>query len=228
MDDTLFISDLHAGSPLFKYRAYLTSLIEDSKYKNIVVVGDILDVWEDSLEDILNMNISVVEALRNSAKNIYIVKGNHDPSHYDLRLVFPNAVVVEKSMVIDDMVIVHGDEFDDLIIKYSSIATFLHHIHWVFERVGINLKAFFRNLFYSVSDKIGKDYYDTLVYDIMDKVITKYKNQGRVIITGHTHMPMIANHIDHRGIKYINCGDWVHNFSFVEFIDGNFTLTKLR
>lgn len=226
--NTLFISDLHAGSPLFKHREYLTNIIKNDKYERIVVVGDVIDVWEKSVESILDEKYSPIEALRFSDKQVFVVRGNHDPSVEVLQEIFPKAKVVDSSVVIDGVVVVHGDEFDDLIIKYSKLARFLHYIHWVFERLGINFKAFFRTLFYSVSSKMNKKYYTELVYAITEKIIEKYGNYDK-IVTGHTHMPVIMHYsrVKHPDVTYMNCGDWVHNYTYLECDKNNvFTLNE--
>lgn len=225
--NTLFLSDMHAGSPLFKNNTYLSDLINSDRYDRIVVVGDLIDTWEAPYYDIMNKKLSPIEAIKNSKKEIIIVMGNHDPPYDSLCYLFPNAIIVEDFVVIDDVLITHGHEFDVLIMKYSVLARYLNKLNWVFERVGINLKAFFRTLFYSVASKINNDYYSDLVYNIMEKVVIKYGADNNFIVTGHTHMPMIASHIDYPNITYINCGDWVHNFSYVEYIDGMFFLKKL-
>jgi len=93
---------------------------------------------------------------------VVIIKGNHDPSLQSLESIFPGKqVLMEYEFYIGDEagIVVHGDGFDSMITKYSWLTRVFSPIHWVLERFGINIKAFFRELFYSIANKRDKDYY---------------------------------------------------------------------
>jgi hypothetical protein len=83
----------------------------------------------------------------------------------------------------------------------------------------LNIKAFFRELFYSISAKKDKKYYPDLVSDIEIKLKEKYLPYGYVFC-GHTHEPKIFE-------NYVNSGDWVHNRTYIIYEDGKITLKKL-
>jgi UDP-2,3-diacylglucosamine pyrophosphatase LpxH len=89
------------------------------------------------------------------------------------------------------------------------------------ERLKLNIKAFFRELFYSVSAKRDKDYYIKLVGDIEKSLIKKYRPNYNYLVCGHTHLPKINKDA---GVQYVNCGDWVHNRTYVIYDSGEFTL----
>jgi UDP-2,3-diacylglucosamine pyrophosphatase LpxH len=218
----LFISDLHLGSPLFKSDNKIISLLDD-KYDNIYIVGDIIDVWEDCSKFIIEDHKELILKI-NSLSNIKIVKGNHDPSIDKLKKIFPLSEISDCFSFKDyifSCAIVHGDEFDKLVTKYSWLAKLLFPIHWILQRLGLNIKAFFRKLFYSVSSKRNKKYYTKLVSDIEKNLIKKYRLVYNYIVCGHTHFPKIVNI---NGFRYINCGDWIHNRTYVIYNEGEFTL----
>jgi len=173
----LFLSDLHLGSPCFKAYSELLNLLYVD-YDKIFIVGDLLDVWEQKPSDILLRNSMIIDRI-NELTNVVIIKGNHDPEIAELEKFFPQKEIYhEHEFNVDGkkIMIVHGDEFDDLIRKYSWLAKILFPIHWFLERVGINAKWFFRELFYSVSAKTNKKYYNYLVLDMEKELVNKYKN----------------------------------------------------
>ena len=221
----LFISDLHLGSPLFQAESKLLSLLSDS-YDRVFILGDILDVWEADLESIVESNKRIINKI-NELDNVVIVRGNHDPSIYKLSSIFNNAMVSRAYRYSVDgkiMIMIHGDECDDLIVKYSWLAKLLFPIHWVCERFGINLKGFFRTLYYSVAMKVDKKYYNDLVLDIEKDLVSKYKDKCDYLIAGHIHVPKI---VEKSNITYINCGDWVYNETYIIYEDGVFKFNML-
>lgn len=223
----LFLSDLHLGSPLFESDSRNTiSVLLDNDYDRVFIVGDIIDAWEDDLTDIGLKYKDLIEKI-NNLENVVIIQGNHDPSLAALQNFFPAKEVVMEYEFHDgekSMIIVHGDEFDKLVIKYSWAAKILFPIHWLFERVGLNLKGFFRTLFYSLSAKRDKDYYNDLVLDVEIELVKKYKDFFDCIIVGHSHFP---KKVEGDGFIYVNCGDWTYNKSYVEYENGEFRLIEL-
>lgn len=218
----LFISDLHLGSPLFRFKNKVIRLLDD-KYDRVFILGDLLDIWEDSLESIVRDNRKIINRI-NELDNVVIVKGNHDPSIFDLNSVFPNAMICSAyrySVGDKILVMVHGDECDDLIAKYSWLARALFPIHWVCERFGINLKGFFRELFHSVAMKVNKQYYNDLVSGIEKELVSRYADGCDYLIVGHTHLPKI---VKKGNVIYINCGDWTWNQSFAVYENNAFRL----
>jgi UDP-2,3-diacylglucosamine hydrolase len=221
----LYISDLHLGSPLFESIDQIISLL-NGDYTLIFIVGDIIDTWEDDVEHIIGKYHRLITKI-NELDNVIIIKGNHDPSLESLESIFPGKQVLmeyEFHCGNDMGIIVHGDEFDSLVTKYSWLTKILAPIHWVLERVGINLKAYFRELFYSIANKRNKDYYKDLVFDIEHSLVEKYGHEYKYIVIGHTHLPKIE---DINGCIYINCGDWVHNKTYVTLENGVFTLVEV-
>lgn len=218
----LFISDLHLGSPLFRAENKVLSLL-NGEYDRVFILGDVLDVWENDLDSIVFNNKRIIDRI-NKLDNVVVVKGNHDPSIYELSSVFYNAIVCPAYRCSVDgkiMVMVHGDECDELIIKYSWSAKLLFSIHWICQRFGLNIKGFFRNLFHSVSMKVDNKYYNELVLDIEKDLVSKYKDGCDCLIVGHTHFPKL---IQRDNIVYINCGDWIWNRSYVVYKDNEFKL----
>ncbi len=53
-----------------------------------------------------------------------------------------------------------------------------------------------------------------LVEDIDKEAIEKYRSRCKVLVMGHTHYPVIYKDND---FTYINCGDLIHSYTYVEF-----------
>lgn len=218
MSKTLFLSDLHLGSPLFELGT-ICGLILSPEYERVFLVGDIFDVWEDGLTDIVRKNRTLVNAINIASKEkevVYLI-GNHDPLEEEVQQVLPQVKTCEE-YEFDGGIIIHGHSFDESIIKYSWLAKFTFFFHWIFERFGINLKAFFRNLYFSISNKRNKGYYKNLVLDIEEEAIKKYQYKYKFVLMGHTHFP---RHV-FSTIEYINCGDWIYNRSWAWYENGKF------
>jgi len=221
----LFLSDFHLGSPLFKSENEIFSLLNDD-YDVVFLLGDTIDTWEDDLWSIVTKNNMLLRKL-NSLPNLIIIKGNHDPDLDDLSRVFPAKEVVWSYEFEDNGkkgIVVHGDEFDHMVTKYSWIARLLWPINWLLERVGINIKAFFRETYHSLAAKREKKYYNDLVLTVEKEIVNKYKDKYDYIVIGHTHLPKLIVQDDY---VYVNCGDWIHNQTYVIYEDGNFELMEI-
>jgi UDP-2,3-diacylglucosamine hydrolase len=218
----LFLSDFHLGSPLFESTDKVISLLNDD-YDVVFLLGDIIDTWEGYVWYIVDKNYKLIEKL-NSLNNLVIIRGNHDPDLEELQRVFPNKIVnVDYEFHDGDKVgiVTHGDEFDHTVTKYYWLAKLFWPINWLFERLGINIKAFFRETYHSLAVKKDKKYYNDLILNVEKELVNKYKNKYHYIVVGHTHMPKLIVEDDY---VYVNCGDWIHNKTYVIYKDGNFRL----
>jgi UDP-2,3-diacylglucosamine pyrophosphatase LpxH len=136
----IFISDIHLGSPLQKNHDDLLDAIVE-KCDNMFLIGDIIDVWEDDLEDIIKdrRNGMIISSINMVSKLIpvYIIRGNHDPTIKELKKIFPKCRIYDKlKMDIngDKYILIHGHQFDDLIIKYSFLAKLFFIIYWICDK----------------------------------------------------------------------------------------------
>jgi UDP-2,3-diacylglucosamine hydrolase len=219
----LLMSDFHLGSPLFKSSEKITSLLTACAYDYIFLIGDLIDTWEGSLKNIIENNADLINKI-NKLDNVIIIRGNHDPSKEELSIIFCCDVFDSYELYLDNKkaLITHGYEFDDMVMKYSWAAKTVYPIHWVSERLNLNLKGQVRELYCSVASKRDKPYYKDLVLAMERKLVDKYHEYDYVIV-GHTHLPKITD-ID--GCLYVNCGDWIHNMTCVLYENGTFSLVR--
>jgi len=227
---SLILSDIHLGSLLFNGERFLIELL-DHEYKEVYILGDILDVWVDKLDNIKNKYGELIHAINLKATRcpVIIVRGNHDPELSILKQIFYNCEVNNTCKITKDSIYIHGNQFDEFIIQYSYLANFLYRIHLIGERFGLNIREYFRKLFFSISSKRDKDYYNDLVLDIERAAYNKYRDSYKNIIMGHTHLPKIVSYPYFGNIRrYINSGDWIHSMSYVLYdnITDSFNLYK--
>ena len=219
---TLILSDIHMGSPLFNSQHKILDLLSDT-YKDIFLIGDIIDIWEQNLNKTLEYYDPLISAINQKAKEcpVTIIKGNHDPDFLTLKRIFKQCIVKEQYAYIPEkkIMLMHGDEFDYFINDYSCLASFLYKIHqFVSKYFEFNLREHFRYLFYSIASKKDKNYFKDLVLRIEKETIKKYGSDYKTIIMGHTHLPKITFYPETGPIwrnRYVNCGDWVFNNSYV-------------
>jgi UDP-2,3-diacylglucosamine pyrophosphatase LpxH len=219
----LFMSDFHLGSPLFNPKDEVISLLNSHAYDHIFLIGDIIDEWEGDITYTTIENDKLLDEI-NKFNNITIIKGNHDPSIKIMETIFPNKLIVDKYEYIIDgkkAIMVHGDEFDFMVTKYSWLAKLFFPLHWLLERFGLNLKGFLRDLYCSLANKRDKKYFNKLLLSVETELVNKYGDEYDYIIVGHTHMPKVVNLPN---CKYINCGDWIHNRTHVLYENGLFIL----
>jgi len=222
----LFISDFHLGSPLFSKERQVAQLFNCSNYKEIYIIGDVIDTWENDVSKIVKQYDSLIRTINNSPAKILIIKGNHDPDIDKLKFIFHSCeVVVNKEISLDGkkVILVHGDEFDDIVIKYLWITKLWFPIHWFLERIGVNIKGYLRELFHSISAKKQHKHYNDIVSDIEKEAVKKYSDYS-IVIMGHTHLSKL---VYTSKPMYINTGSLIHDPCCIEYDNGIFTKKEL-
>jgi len=217
----LYLSDLHLGNPLFNSEKEILNLLNDSRYEKITILGDIIDTWEAPVDTITKQHKHLINQINQRGKQgpVRIVRGNHDPNVFVMHSIFDMCRIFEDYRE-DDMLFIHGHEFDELITKYYWLAKLIFPIRWFLERIGVNLLAFTRNLYHSVAAKKQDKKYNDLVLGIEKYAVKKYENGCNYLIMGHTHLPKLvlrdSDPDEPRKCDYINTGDWIHNCTYVE------------
>ena len=221
----LFISDIHLGSK-GSNTAELLKVLKHYDPEYLFIVGDFIDGWLLQRrhywpQNNTNVIQKILKLSKKKTKVIYIT-GNHDEFLRDYEgLDFGNILVVDE-YVFDDMFIVHGDKYDGVV-----------KLHWLGKlggkgyEIAIGIDRFFKKLGAKWSfSKFVKDKIKEAV-----KFVTRFEQeltqQARLrgctgVICGHIHKPE-DRFIEE--IRYLNCGDWVENNSYViQHITGEFEL----
>ncbi|MDR1043505.1 MAG: UDP-2,3-diacylglucosamine diphosphatase [Candidatus Adiutrix sp.] len=219
---SIFISDLHLGSPWCRADSLL-DFLSSVEGERLYLVGDILDDWHLSREAFLpEKQLQVWEALLGLAKKIEItyVTGNHDaflrpghPYRQLFRKSFADMVLcpkaVHRSADGRRYLVTHGDAFDRSlkIPLLCPVVTALYEAarSWLNRRPGLA-----KILDYERADALIM-HWQALVSrllsgDSQKKMLDEAKNEKlNGVICGHSHLAGIR-FID--GLLYANCGHW--------------------
>lgn len=235
--DISVISDVHLATHASKAKPLLKYL-KSIQPKMIVLNGDIIDSWRFSRNYFPKAHLKVIRQLVKMIERgiqVVYITGNHD----DVFRKFNNtslgnfSIVNQLELTIENkkIWIFHGDVFDRII----------HHSPWL-SKFGAAAYGFLTVINAMLNSLMrifgGKDMilYKSMKYRISKekKILTNFElaianaalsKEIDLVICGHTHIPVDKTIAIGAGtVRYINCGDWVENFSAAECIDGNWVL----
>ncbi len=222
MHRTLFLSDIHLGTPGCK-ADLLLDFLRNNEAETIYLVGDIIDgwrikrswFWHESHNAVVQ---EILHKVRHGTRVIY-VPGNHDEAlrdytGLDFAGVDVRDEVIHRTADGRDMLVLHGDQFDS-VVRY---ATWLAHLG---DRAyGIALAL--NNCLHTVRRAMGLSY-----WSLSSFLKQKVKNAVEYISSFETAVAraarergvdgVICGHIHHAemrdidGILYCNDGDWVES-----------------
>lgn len=217
----IFISDLHISSPLFKKDKDVIDLFNDPKVEEVYILGDLLDTWEQNPYKTAEKKKDFIYELNQSEKLKVILRGNHDPEIPVMREIFPNTVILDQHIMTlfgKKTILIHGHTFDEYVTRNKP----LFFIHYLGERVGLNLKGFFRTRYYNLVRFINDAPKNSLVLKTEKAIVEKYTNEFDLIICGHTHVPKLVRL---ESIDYVNCGCVIYKSTYA-VADKNTMLVK--
>jgi UDP-2,3-diacylglucosamine pyrophosphatase LpxH len=204
---TLFIGDLHLGSP-HSQAERLLPFIRGIHFERLVLVGDIFD---DFGVDLPKAHYDVVRFLLrrlHDGVSVVFVPGNHDRllrhfcGHYGNLRVVRNYVHITANS--KRLFVLHGDEVDTW--NTSRL------MHWV-DRV---LPIPFWELLHWIAMPIMR----RQLRSFERRICKAFLLDVNLVLCGHVHAPAL------RG-NYANVGDWVkHCSAIVEHWDGTLELVR--
>ena len=229
---TVWISDLHLGTPGCQARALL-DFLRDVDCETLYLVGDIIDGWQlrRSWYWPQAHNDVVQKILRKARKGtrVVFVPGNHD--EFARRYVthsFGGVEVAEECIHLTAdgrrLWVTHGDLFDGVIqcakwLAYTGDVAyeFMLKVNRWFNRVRARLGLPYWSLSRYLKLKVKRAV--SYVSDFEVAVAREARRRGvHGVVCGHIHHAEIRE-ID--GILYCNDGDWVESLTaLVEHADG--------
>ena len=233
---TVFISDIHLGTPGCQADALLEFLKRDT-CDQLYLVGDIIDgwalrrrwYWPQSHNDVIQ---KLLRKARKGCQVIY-VPGNHDEfARQFVNHHFGGIEVLEEAVHVTadgrKLWIVHGDYFDAVIRCAKWLAYLGDHAYELALKLNRYLNQFRSRLglpYWSLSAYLKMRVKKALNYvtDFERAVAHEAQRRGyQGVVCGHIHHAEIR---DIEGIAYCNDGDWVESLSaLVEHEDGRFEL----
>jgi UDP-2,3-diacylglucosamine pyrophosphatase LpxH len=204
----IVVSDVHLGtedSDENAFNEFLSSLHDDDDVTDLVLLGDIVDMWRRDASGVFLENMSTMKVIKDLQSKITVhwVAGNHD--YHLLKLKnrapfyhYPFEFKETLELVDRDHTyrFMHGYEFE-----YGDEVDFMRPIldmfcHVMSDSLMMRASGLHAGPDIRLKDKLGdveKGAYDNL-----------RGNPGQLLIFGHTHHPFIS-----QGNNLINTGSWV-------------------
>jgi len=233
---TIFISDLHLGTPGCQAEALLDFLREHPS-DQLYLVGDIVDGWQLRRKWFWPQahNDVVQKLLRRARKGcrVVFVPGNHDEFARDfIGHQFGGIEVIDEAVHVTAdgrrLWIIHGDYFDGVI----QCAKWLAYVGDNLYEFTLKLNRYLNNLrgrmglpYWSLSACLKQKVKKALNYvtDFEVAVAAEARKRGHQgVVCGHIHR---AEMREINGTLYCNDGDWVESrTALVEHFDGRLEL----
>jgi UDP-2,3-diacylglucosamine pyrophosphatase LpxH len=217
---TLIISDLHIGSKGCQTEEIL-NLLSDDSYKRYILVGDIIDGWLfTKYKKFSYEHTRVIRRLLKLSKNkeIIWISGNHDEFVRKYTPLELGNIKVVDEYIEDGIWFCHGDKYDGIVKMHwlGMLGSVGYDLAIVIDRA---LKKMGRTTSLSKYLKDNVKAAISFMVDFENEMVRQAKKRDcHTVICGHIHNPD-DKIID--GVRYMNTGDWVENFSYI-------TLGKLR
>lgn len=226
--EALFLSDIHLGIKGSNAEGVL-DVLKQYNPKHLFLVGDIIDGWMLKRkfrwsQSHTNVIRKILSYSKSGTKVIYI-PGNHDEFMRNYIGLTFGSVEVHNEYIWKDTFITHGDLYDGVVqLKWLGILGSVGY------DIAISIDRFLKK--WGVKRSLSK-YLKLKVKEAM-KFITQYemelvrqakKNNCLNVISGHIHYPE-DKIID--GVRYLNCGDWIENNSYIIYNKGKYNVHKLK
>ncbi|OIQ23789.1 UDP-2,3-diacylglucosamine diphosphatase [Lacinutrix sp. MedPE-SW] len=228
--EVVVISDVHLGTYGCHAKQLLTYL-ESINPKTLILNGDIVDIWQFSKRYFPKSHLRVIKKIMDFAANgveVIYITGNHDEmlrKFTDTKI--GNISIVNKKILNLDgkkAWFFHGDVFDASIQNAKWIAKLGGYgydflilvnrlVNWFLVKMGKER--------YSLSKKIKNSVKRAVKYiSDFENVATDLaiENGYDYVVCGHIHQPkMVIKKNKYGETTYLNSGDWVENFTALEY-----------
>ena len=233
---TIFISDLHLGTPGCQATALL-DFLKAHPSDNLYLVGDIVDGWQlrrrwywpQTHNDVVQ---KLLKRARKGCRVVYI-PGNHDEFAREfMGHQFGGIEVMGEAVHVTadgrQLWVIHGDYFDAVVqcAKWLAyVGDNLYEFTLKLNRHLNSLRARMGMPYWSLSSYLKQKVKSALNYvtDFEVAVANEARRRGHQgVVCGHIHR---AEMRDINGVLYCNDGDWVESrTALVENFDGSLEL----
>jgi len=245
-DKIYFASDFHLGTDgkhTSKEREHIiVRWLEDIQVtaKQLFLVGDIFDYWYEYKSVIPKGHSHFLAELRrlvDSGVDVQFFTGNHDVWMYDYFTEEYGIQIHRHPLEVDiqekKLLIAHGDGLGPGDTGYKLIKKIFTNkvCQWLWSRLHPNFALWAMRSTSFSSRKYTDDIsnYTTPEKEWLTQYAEKKQSQERrdFYIFGHRHVPINHTLSDGHG-RYINLGDWLHNYTYAVLEDGQLTLKKVE
>ena len=224
--EALFISDVHLGTRGSNSQQVLDVL---KKYQpdTLFLVGDIIDGWMLKRkfrwsQTQTNVIRKILSYSKNGTKIIYLV-GNHDEFlRQYLDMSFGN-IEIHDEYVWNDTYITHGDLYDGVVkLKWLGVLGSIGYDMAIAIDRRLKKWGYKRSLSKFLKDKVKEAV--KFITSFEEEIVRQgIKHNCSTVICGHIHHPEDK---DINGVRYLNCGDWIENNSYIIYTDGDYQVIK--
>ncbi len=231
------ISDIHLGTygcHADELLAYLKSI----KPKQVVLNGDIIDIWQFSKRYWPKSHMKVVKLLMEwVAKDIKVhyITGNHDELLRKFAGFKLGSFTISNKLVVNlhgkKAWIFHGDVFDVTMqhakwiaklgaIGYDFLILLNKAVNYLSKKIGRGPVSMSKRIKSGVKSAIR--FISNFEQTAADIAIAR---EFDFVVCGHIHQPVIKNITTEKGsVMYLNSGDWVENLTSLEYHKGKWKL----
>lgn len=224
------ISDVHLGTYGCHAKQLITYL-NSIEPKHLILNGDIVDIWQFSKRYFPKSHLKVIKKIMDLATEgtkVTYITGNHD----EMLRKFSNTTIGNISIVNKKILeldgkkawFFHGDVFDVSIQNakwlaklggygYDALILMNRLVNWCLECFGKEKYSLAKRIKNSV--KRAVKYISDFENVVSDLAI---ENGYDFVVCGHIHQPkMLLKENKHGKTTYLNSGDWVENFTALEY-----------
>jgi len=234
-----FISDVHLGETFpdreeqkkIKLMSFLKMVSE--RGEQLFVVGDLFDFWFEYKHAIPKDHLQIIlklAELHNRGIKLSYITGNHDFWLGDFLSDQVGFKIIRGQTDINldgkKIHITHGDGLAKNDAGYRLLKSILQNRVNIFlyrlipPDIGIPLAKFVSGKSRGHTQKRPKE---TFLDEYREYAHDKLRHGFDAVIIAHTHVPEEIRYDE--GV-YFNTGDWVENFTYVEYSDGEFSLKR--
>ncbi len=235
---TVWISDTHLGTPGCNAELLL-DFLRSIDCETLYLVGDIVDGWQlrkgwywpPRHNDVVRC---ILKQAKHGTRVVY-VPGNHDEAFRDyVGLNFGGVELLPETIHVTadgrTLLIVHGDEFDGVVIYAKWLAFLGDHAYTAllkFNRTVNAVRRWFKLPYWSLAAHLKKKVKNAVAFisSFEEAVARAAAERGADgVVCGHIHSAEIRQIGD---VTYYNDGDWVESCTaLVEHADGTMEIIE--
>jgi len=211
---TWIVSDVHLGSPFCRYREFMAFLARLPDGDALVLNGDIVDDFHDSLPREREAGLRAVRAA-SAVRSVMWLTGNNDR-----RYRLPDAPAInyaEEAVLAGGVLVCHGDRFEPTFRRNPFLVIPVKAMYWAYRRLcgrPVHPAAF---------AKLLRAAYRAFTNHVARAACEEARSRGlEAVVCGHTHM---AEERTAGDVRYVNTGCWTELDCFCAVADsGGLTL----